>query len=73
MHLDKNQFLIASDAVSLLRNLEYEEIPKNAWNAIELLKSYNKIQKLSQKKIKLICGHDYLQWKHNFKLGKEYN
>ena len=73
VNLDKNQFLIASDAVSLLRNLEYEEIPKNVWNANELMKSYKKIKEISQKKIKLICGHDYLQWKNNFKLGIEYN
>ena len=73
VNLDKNQFLIASDAVSLLRNLEFEEVPKNAWNKAELLKSYQKIKKLSQKKINLICGHDYLQWNQNFKLGIEYN
>ena len=73
LNLDKNQFLIASDAVSLLRNLKFEEVPKNAWNKAELLKSYQKIKKLSQKKINLICGHDYLQWNQNFKLGIEYN
>ena len=73
VNLDKNQFLIASDAVSLLRNLEFEEVPKNAWNKAELLKSYQKIKKLSQKKINLICGHDYLQWKQNFQFRIEYN
>ena len=54
-------------------NLEFEEVPKNAWNKTELLKSYQKIKKLSQKKINLICGHDYLQWNQNFKFRIEYN
>ena len=55
-------FVLASDAVSLLRNLEYDEVPKNAWSADHLLSSYETLRRLQNLGDKIIGGHDDGQW-----------
>lgn len=55
-------FLIASDAVSLRRNLDHDEVPRNAWNAEALLVSYQTIRAHEARGATLICGHDDGQW-----------
>lgn len=55
-------FLIASDAVSLRRNLDHDEVPRNAWNAEALLKSYDAIRAHEARGTTVICGHDDGQW-----------
>lgn len=55
-------FLIVSDAVSLKRNLERDEVPLNAWNADQLLASYDIIRTQENAGATIICGHDDAQW-----------
>ena len=57
-------FLIASDAVSLRRNLDQDEVPRNAWNAEALLRSYEEIRAHEARGATVICGHDDGQWQH---------
>ena len=71
--LEKSRFLIASDALSLERNLYREEIPKNTWNGNLLLNSYKEINKIKNSGYKIICGHDSDQWTNDWKFGKFYN
>lgn len=52
------QVLIASDALSLRRNLDHDEVPKNAWNAEALLASYDIIRRIEAEGAMVICGHD---------------
>lgn len=56
------QILLVSDAVSLRRNLDNNEVPKNAWNAEALLASYEVIRGLEAEGATVICGHDDAQW-----------
>ena len=56
------EFLLASDAVSLKRNLDNDEIPRNAWNADLLLSSYAEIRRIEKAGATVLCGHDDLQW-----------
>ena len=72
VNLEHNRFLIASDALSLERNLERGEIPKNAWNPSLLLKSYKELIKIKNSGSSIICGHDDTQWKNKLKIGKNY-
>ena len=72
VNLEHNRFLIASDALSLERNLERDEIPKNAWNPSLLLKSYKELIKIKNSGSSIICGHDDTQWKNKLKIGKNY-
>ncbi len=61
--LDRSgEFLLVSDAVSLMRNLEKDEVPRNAWDAELLLKSYAEIRKVQAGGATVICGHDDAQW-----------
>lgn len=55
--------LLVSDAVSLRRNLDKGEVPKNAWNAEALLASYAKIRGIEADGALVICGHDDAQWR----------
>ena len=72
VNLEHNRFLIASDALSLERNLERDEIPKNAWNPSLLLKSYKELIKIKNSGSSIICGHDDTLWKNKLKIGKNY-
>jgi len=73
VNLDHNRFLIASDALSLERNLDREEIPKNSWNPNLLLKSYQELMKIKKSGFTIVCGHDDTQWKNKLKMGINYN
>jgi hypothetical protein len=55
-------FFLASDAVSLKRNLDNDEIPRNAWNADLLLNSYAEIRRMEKAGTTVLCGHDDQQW-----------
>ena len=73
VNLEKNRFVIASDALSLERNLDKEEVPKNAWNPQLILKSYEELKKIKQSGYIIVCGHDDNQWKNNLDMGVIYN
>lgn len=55
--------LLVSDAVSLRRNLDHDEVPKNAWSAEALLRSYAAIREAEAGGAMIICGHDDAQWR----------
>ncbi len=57
------QIFLVSDAVSLRRNLDNDEVPRNAWNADALIESYKIIRKIESQGSMVICGHDDDQWK----------
>lgn len=57
------EFLIASDAVALERNLQKDEAPLNAWDADLLVSSYDIVRQRQNAGAKIICGHDDDQWK----------
>ncbi len=73
VNLEKNRFVIASDALSLERNLDKEEVPKNAWNPQLILKSYEELKKIKKSGYIIVCGHDDNQWKNNLDMGVIYN
>lgn len=50
--------LCVSDAVSLRRNLDYDEVPKNAADPKALLASYARIREVEANGAIIICGHD---------------
>ncbi len=58
------RILLASDAVSLRRNLDNDEVPKNTWDAEALLASYKVIRKNENEGAMVICGHDDAQYHH---------
>lgn len=65
LHADLHKdgaFFIVSDAVSLKRNLDNDEAPKNAWDADTLLASYETIRAHEAAGARIICGHDDAQW-----------
>ena len=66
-------FVIASDALSLERNLDKEEVPKNAWNPQLIFKSYEELKKIKKSGYIIVCGHDDNQWKNNLDMGVIYN
>ena len=55
-------FLIASDAISLRRNLDNDEVPRNAWDGDALLRSYDIARDHEVRGATIICGHDDDQW-----------
>ena len=55
-------FLLASDAVSLLQNLDEGAAPKNTWNTDLYLKSFAEIRRMRDDGTTVICGHDASQW-----------
>ena len=56
------EFLIASDAVALERNLAHDEAPLNAWNGDLLVASYDIVRARQNAGATVICGHDDSQW-----------
>lgn len=50
--------LCVSDAVSLRRNLDHDEVPKNAGDPEALLASYARIRAYEAEGAMVICGHD---------------
>ena len=52
------EVLLVADAVSLRRNLDNDEVPKNAWDADALLATYDLIRKIEAAGAMVICGHD---------------
>jgi len=66
----EGDFFIASDAVSLKRNLDNDEAPINAWDAEKLLASYDTVREYERAGATIICGHDDEQWQH-LKTGVE--
>lgn len=61
-----------SDAVSLARNLEFDEVPRNAWDGEQLLQSYAQIRRHQDKGAMILCGHDEGQWRALKKGGDAY-
>jgi N-acyl homoserine lactone hydrolase len=70
--LDGGEWLLASDAVSLMRHLERDEAPRNTWNAEKLLASYAEIRAIAAKGARVLCGHDDAQWQSLKKGGDAY-
>src|SRR5262249_54057101 len=69
--LDRDgEFLLASDAVNLKRNLERDEVPRNTWDAELLLRSYAEVRRIERSGATVICGHDDMQWQ-SLKRGSE--
>lgn len=63
VQLDRDgSFLLVSDAVSLRENFDTDTVPRNTWNAEELLKSYGEIRRHVKAGATLVCGHDDAQW-----------
>lgn len=60
--------LCVSDAVSLRRNLDHDEVPRNAVDAEALLTSYERIRAHEAEGAMIICGHDDAQVK-SLKMG----
>jgi glyoxylase-like metal-dependent hydrolase (beta-lactamase superfamily II) len=58
----EGEWLLASDAVSLMRHLEQDEVPRNTWNAEALRASYAEIRTMTRGGAKVLCGHDDEQW-----------
>lgn len=61
LHLS-GEFFIVSDAVSLKRNLDNDEVPMNAWDGEKLLTSYETVRERENAGATIICGHDDTQW-----------
>jgi N-acyl homoserine lactone hydrolase len=55
-------FLLASDAVSLLQNLDENTAPKNTWDKDLYLTSFAEIRQMRDDGATVICGHDASQW-----------
>lgn len=63
VRLDRDgQFLLASDAVSLRRNLDADTPPRNTWNIEEQLKTFGEVRRIEKAGATVICGHDDEQW-----------
>ena len=61
--LDRDgEFLLASDAVSLRRNLDADTPPRNTWNVEEQLKTFAEVRRIEKAGATVICGHDDEQW-----------
>jgi N-acyl homoserine lactone hydrolase len=61
LHRD-GDWLLASDAVSLMRHLDRDEAPRNTWNAEKLHASYAEIRAIRDQGAQVVCGHDDAQW-----------
>jgi N-acyl homoserine lactone hydrolase len=61
LHRD-GDWLLAADAVSLMRHLERDEAPRNTWNAEALRASYAQIRAIAAEGAKVFAGHDDAQW-----------
>jgi N-acyl homoserine lactone hydrolase len=55
-------FLLASDAVSLLQNLDENSAPRNTWNTELYLKSFAEVRGMRERGATVLCGHDAAQW-----------
>ena len=66
-------FLLASDSVSLLENLEQNAVPKNTWNADLYLKSFSEIRSMQAQGTTIVCGHDPTQWSNMRKGNSAYD
>ena len=55
-------FLLASDTVSLRSTLDTGVIPRNTWNAGELVKSLAEVRRIEAQGATVVCGHDDAQW-----------
>jgi glyoxylase-like metal-dependent hydrolase (beta-lactamase superfamily II) len=56
------RYLLASDAVSIRKNLDDDIIPKNTWNKELCRASFARIRAMETDGAKVICGHDDAQW-----------
>jgi N-acyl homoserine lactone hydrolase len=74
VHLENSgSYLLASDAVSLMANLEANSVPKNTWNADLYLESFARIRQMRALGVQVICGHDDDQWRSLKKGGDAYD
>lgn len=63
VNLDRDgSFLLASDSVSLRRNLDADIAPRNTWNVDLQLKTFEEVRRIEHKGAMVICGHDMEQW-----------
>jgi glyoxylase-like metal-dependent hydrolase (beta-lactamase superfamily II) len=61
--LDRDgEFLLASDAVALRRNLDEDITPRNTWNADDSSRSFNEIRRIRNGGATIVFGHDDEQW-----------
>jgi len=67
---NSGSFLLASDAVSLLDNLEQDSVPRNTWNSDLYLQSFAEIRHMQASGTTIVCGHDANQWK-SLRKGKD--
>lgn len=63
-------FVLASDSVPLMRNLDENLIPKNTWDTVRAEASFEEIRHLARGGAKVICGHDAEQWQQ-LRKGRE--
>jgi N-acyl homoserine lactone hydrolase len=55
-------FLLASDTVSRRETLDQGIVPRNTWNADELVKSLAEVKRMEGRGATVLCGHDDRQW-----------
>jgi len=55
-------FLLASDAVAIRENLDFEIIPKNTWDQEIHANSIAEIKKIEKSGATIVYGHDLAQW-----------
>jgi len=55
-------FLLASDTVSRRETLDQGIVPRNTWNADELVKSLAEVKRMEARGATVLCGHDDRQW-----------
>ncbi len=65
-------FLLASDSVPLMRNLDENLIPKNTWDPVKAQATYKEIRHLARTGATVMCGHDAEQWQMLRKGGEIY-
>ena len=63
VNLDKDgSFLLASDAVPMKANLDFELNPKNTWNPDLSLASMGEVRRIQASRTQVLFGHDDAQW-----------
>jgi len=62
--LDRDgQFLLASDSISLRRNLDEDVAPRNTWHVEQQMKTFEEVRRIEKGGARVVCGHDDDQWR----------
>lgn len=61
--LDQGAFVLASDAVSVRRNLDDRHAPKTSWDIDRARAALEEIARLERAGATVVCGHDEAQWR----------